>query len=407
MVPTESGARRNECKTGGKTLSAPRQAREVRILFISPRSAWVRHNLLATLVANGHEVVTWDWGTGWPAASSDWVARRERIGRALARFARQQHRKQPFDLVFCYLYATAVGPETVQELRLLGAPVVNFSCNNVHQFDLVAEIAPHFDLCVVPERAALDAYRRVGARPLHLGMAANPAVYRPVPTRQVFDVTFVGQRYADRADYVLHLKQQGVDVRVWGAGWRGRLDLAGAASGLLSVLEDEGPRALLDAATARARRLLGRGAPGAHATGAEGRNGHDDAELRAISGHRLLHSEMVRLFSRSRISMGFATVGNTHSSGKRLTQVRLRDFEAPMSGAFYITEYQDELTEYFEPGQEVETYSGRDELLEKVRAYLAHPERADAIRRAGYRRARSEHTWEQRFQVLFRELDLA
>src|SRR5690606_34947283 len=117
---------------------------------------------------------------------------------------------RPFDLIYCYLYSTVVEPSAIQELRRLGAPVVNFSCNNVHQFDLVEEIAPHFDYCVVPERSALPAYQAVGARPLHLGMAANPAFYRPYPVWPEFDVTFVGQRYADRADYVLRLRRAGI-----------------------------------------------------------------------------------------------------------------------------------------------------------------------------------------------------
>ena len=46
----------------------------------------------------------------------------------------------------------------------------------------------------------------------------------------MYDVTFVGQRYADRADFLGHLYRHGVDVRAWGAGWQThkRLDVAHA-----------------------------------------------------------------------------------------------------------------------------------------------------------------------------------
>ncbi|MBI4494291.1 MAG: glycosyltransferase [Chloroflexi bacterium] len=376
----------------------------MRILFISPRSAWVRYNLLASLRAMGHDVVAWDWGGGWPLATPGWQERRQRLGERLVQVARRAQRQRPFDLVFCYLYATVVGPEAVRELRGLGAPVVNFSCNNVHQFDLVAELAPHFDACYVPERSALGDYQAVGAHPIHLGMAANPAFYRPYGLAPEFDVTFVGQRYADRADYVLHLKQQGVDVRVWGAGWRRGVDPRGAVGALLSVVEDEGPRALAEAAGARLRRVLWR-APAPGGTGMAGPS-LGDQELRPIAGHRLVQADMVQLFSRSRISLGFATVGDSHRAGRRLTQVRLRDFEAPMSGAFYVTEHQEELLEYFEPGRELETYVDREDLLDKVRFYLRHPERAAAIRQAGHARAQAEHTWARRFEALFAVLGL-
>ena len=113
-----------------------------------------------------------------------------------------------------------VYPETIDLIRQSGVPTVNFSCNNVHQFDLVRDIAPRFDVCVVPEQAALADFKAVGARPVRIQLAANPRVYRPLPEPRIYDVTFVGQRYADRADFLDHLVPHGVGVRAWGAGWQ-------------------------------------------------------------------------------------------------------------------------------------------------------------------------------------------
>jgi spore maturation protein CgeB len=110
------------------------------------------------------------------------------------------------------------------------------------------------------------------------------------------------------------------------------------------------------------------------------------------------------MFSQSRLSLGFATAGDSHKTGKRLTHLRLREFEAPMSGALYLTEAQPELAEYFEPDKEVLTYSDRDELLEKARYYLAHQEHAERVRRAALIRSRREHTWQHRFDQLFASL---
>jgi spore maturation protein CgeB len=112
------------------------------------------------------------------------------------------------------------------------------------------------------------------------------------------------------------------------------------------------------------------------------------------------------MFSRSRLSLGFATAGDSHRAEKRLTHLRLREFEAPMSGALYLTEDQPELAEYFTPDKEVLTYANRDDLLDKARYYLAHPEQAERIRRAGHERARREHTWQHRFAELFTSLGL-
>jgi spore maturation protein CgeB len=42
--------------------------------------------------------------------------------------------------------------------------------------------------------------------------------------------------------------------------------------------------------------------------------------------------------------------------------------------------------------------------VEKIRPLLSHPEEAERIRKAGFERARSEHTWEMRFEKVFKLL---
>jgi len=64
-------------------------------------------------------------------------------------------------------------------------------------------------------------------------------------------------------------------------------------------------------------------------------------------GGVLSDEDLVRTFSRTKINLGFAACWTEERSTERITQVRLRDFEVPMSGGFYLTEYQDELGEFF------------------------------------------------------------
>ena len=63
-----------------------------------------------------------------------------------------------------------------------------------------------------------------------------------------------------------------------------------------------------------------------------------------------------------------------------------------MTGALYLAEDQPELAEYFTPGQEVLTYTDREDLLDKARYYLA-PSRsrpsASAARASQRARARA------------------
>ena len=127
----------------------------------------------------------------------------------------------------------------------------------------------------------------------------------------------------------------------------------------------------------------------------------------AICGPSLSDEEMILMYSRSRISLGFSTVAAAAPGEKKIVkQVRLRDFEAVMSGAFYLTEACPELADFFIPGKEIVFFEDAADLIEKCRHYLAHPEEREQIRQAGLRRARAEHTWRHRFEAVFRQIGL-
>ena len=116
---------------------------------------------------------------------------------------------------------------------------------------------------------------------------------------------------------------------------------------------------------------------------------------------------LVRMYSRSRISLGFSAVAHLPRDGSPpVRQVRLRDFEAPMSGAFYLVERFDELAEFFEPGSEVVFFENEEDLADKAAYYLRHDRDRRRIRDAGLRRAREEHTWQKRFESAFRQMGL-
>jgi spore maturation protein CgeB len=125
----------------------------------------------------------------------------------------------------------------------------------------------------------------------------------------------------------------------------------------------------------------------------------------SVVGGVLSDRALVELYSRSRINLGFATVGETHRS-ERITQVRLRDFEVPMSGGFYLAEHSNELSDFFTPGVEIETWKSQDELLDKCRYYLLHDDERRRIASAGRVRALREHTWEHRFRDAFEFMGL-
>jgi len=372
----------------------------VRIFLAIPRSPnptfasdlW-KANLHDPLVAMGHDTILWDGGTlplfDLPPDAPETVPERARFSEAFLAAVGEANRAGRLDFVLTYVSDSHLEPAAVDRVRESIAPVVNFFCNNVHQFHLIRRLAPRFTLNLVPEAEAMASYRGVGAETHFFPMAANPDVYRSISRAPRYEASFAGQRYADRASNLLALRDGGIDAHAFGQGW----------SAMPNAGDAESP-----AGMGRALALL-----------LQGRNpfraARDRMEwARLQSQHAAaLHPpasdrEYVALFSESKISLGFLVLGDTHRMRRPLRQVRLREFEAPMAGAFYVTEYLEEIGLHYEVGKEIVCFRSREELVSLCRHYLANDEERDRIRRAGAARARRDHTWHRRFEDLFAEM---
>lgn len=111
---------------------------------------------------------------------------------------------------------------------------------------------------------------------------------------------------------------------------------------------------------------------------------------------RLPFHEMVRVFSRSRINLNLT--GSSDAPGQ---QIKRRNFEVPGCHGFLLTKRVRSLEDYFEIGNEVAVFEDTDDLLDKIRYYLAHENERRRIATLGYARCLREHTWEHRLQAVF------
>jgi hypothetical protein len=100
--------------------------------------------------------------------------------------------------------------------------------------------------------------------------------------------------------------------------------------------------------------------------------------------------EMHRLFKRGRICLN-ATIDIAQGMS-----ANMRLFEIAGTGGFQLMEHHDDISRYFEPGVEIATYGGPDELAEKMAYYLAHPEERREIARRGRGRCEREYSLERR-----------
>ena len=132
---------------------------------------------------------------------------------------KREHKVRPFDLFLSYVTDHHVDSSLLLELKKLNVPMLNFSCNNTHQFYLVKGISPLFDYNLHSEKDAERKFREINANPVWFPMAANPKYYFPVIDSFIYDVSFIGAAYATRPFYINHLVQNQVNVDCFGPNW--------------------------------------------------------------------------------------------------------------------------------------------------------------------------------------------
>lgn len=344
------------------------------------------YNLYCPLVDLGHEVIRFDYDIGcifrdmvdkkiWPAPGMSQDRRRDLSQRLLSQ-VQKEHAKSPIDLFFSYFYDAFVLPEAIDSIKAMGITTMNWYCNASYQFDMVRCISPHYDYCLVPEGFRIEDYKAIGATPIYCQEAANPNVYKSLGINRDIDVSFVGQAYGERFDIVYYLFENEIPVHLWGPAWVYYKEHAsrGIKKWVKSLLGSSNRET--------SRRFI-----------------PDD-----YVGGILTDEAMIRTFNRSKINLGFSAVGD--GLKERILQIRLRDFEVPMSGGFYMVEYFSELEFFFKVGEEIVCYENKGDLCEKIKYYLKHEDEREYIRDAGHKRALKDHTWHKRFQMVFKEIGL-
>ena len=380
----------------------PKKLRIFQVISVKANSSvaanrtWYR-NLYEPLIDMGHEVLLFPTDEGELAMARKDKKLRADFSQKLLDKYQQEHTRKPFDLFFSYLKDGMVGATVIEEIGKTGVPTCNFSCNNTHQFYLVEKLSPKFNYNLHSEKNVRQKFLKIGANPLWWPMASNPKYFKPEIHERTIDVSFVGGNYGLRSRYLNYLLQKGVNAHAYGPGWQwgARTPFRSVAKRYLYGIQSLFSRHVKDQARASAKLA--------------------DHDIRHLVSKRFpsnVHapvsdSELISLYGKSKVSLGFLDVYDSHdpSSGV-LRHLHLREFEAPMCGAFYCTGYSEELAEMFEPGKEVLTYHDEGELLDKIKYYLEHEEEGEKIRIAGHQRALKDHTYQRRFEYLFEQLRL-
>lgn len=125
--------------------------------------------------------------------------------------------------------------------------------------------------------------------------------------------------------------------------------------------------------------------------------GSDVSPLRSVRTHSPIESlyGMPKVFHLSKINLNM-TIKPIKSG------LPLRIFDIMGCGGFLMTNYQAELTDYFEIGKDLEAYSSLEELIDKCNYYLQHDEERNKIALQGYQAVKQFHTYPLRIMEMLR-----
>lgn len=121
----------------------------------------------------------------------------------------------------------------------------------------------------------------------------------------------------------------------------------------------------------------------------------DTSRLKGVHVHKGVKTldEMPKVFNLSRINLNM-TLKSIEEG------LPLRVFDILGCGGFVMTNYQAELSDYFEIGVDIEAYSSIEELIDKCDYYLKHEDERAQIAQNGYAKALSFHGYFHRMKEM-------
>jgi spore maturation protein CgeB len=261
-------------------------------------------------------------------------------------------------LVLFSLYTDQFLPEVVNQLRA-HTKTLCFFHDDTWRVGYSQSWARHFGYFSTTDPHGELKYQEIGlSNAIYFPFGCNEQLYRKLNVPKKHDVSFIGEWHPHREWLLNRLRNAGVAVEAAGHRWP-----KGAVSQEEMVQIFNASRInlnLSNSATWDARYLL--------------------SSVRAFS-------DRVR-------------------SRKTVEQLKARHFEINGCGGFQLSYYVEGLEKCYRADEEIAIYANPDDLVEKVRFYLAHESLRESIAAAGYRRTLAGHTFAARFQAAFRRMGL-
>src|SRR3989344_3058056 len=177
-------------------------------------------------------------------------------------------------------------------------------------------------------------YKEEGIKDVYFTSLTDATNFHPIKTEKKYDVTFIGSQKLDKAgryEMIKNLKDNGISVKVFGFGWE------------------------------------------------------NYPEIKDVYGGPLESDQVVKVTNESKINLCFSkdNIGRP--------QMKAKIFEVGACNSFTLCEYAPDYDNYFDEGKDIVFFKNQEELLNKVKYYLAHDKEREKIAKAAYSRVVREY----------------
>src|SRR3989344_887998 len=277
------------------------------------------------------------------------------------------------DLFFSFMFTDELDKETLKKIKDLRTSMAWFSDDSWRFYNYTCYWPPYFTWIVTTYSWIPDFLKELGyMNIIRSQWGCNEHDYKPIPTKRDIDVSFIGQYNGNRVKVIAELRRVGIDVFVRGWKW------------------PEG---------------------------------------------RISQKEMIETFSRSKINLNinsqpkryrwrsFARLFFKRSAGWivpdfdwgknfyswmniEVPQIKARPFELAACKTFVISGFADDLDNFYKEDEEMVFYRSTKDLIEKIKKYLPLEKEREKIAEAGYQRTMKDHTYQKRFEDIFKHIGL-
>ena len=108
-------------------------------------------------------------------------------------------------------------------------------------------------------------------------------------------------------------------------------------------------------------------------------------------------TEMPKVFAMSKVNLNF-TIPNIRSG------IPLRVWDVLGAGGFLLTNFQAELPMYFKEGEDLVSFYGKEDLVEKAKWYYTHEAQRKQIARNGHEKVKKYHSYEVRVREMLDQI---